>query len=169
MTPEDVAAIRAESAAAPHPTEWPYDRMLALCDALEAAWAERDVDELRLNKKLVANCDCAPFDLEDEMGNPVCVCPAGDNCKAVQANERQRRLAESRRAELATSWGEEKQRQYVAERERAERAEAEHLNQVRLNLKMDAALARVRAAMDETDPDGDGFPEVRAAIEGYNQ
>lgn len=33
-------------------------------------------------------------------------------------------------------------------RERAERAEAEHLNQVRLNLKMDAALARVRALCD---------------------
>jgi hypothetical protein len=60
---------------------------------------------------------------------------------------------------------------WTQERERAERAEAEHLNQVRLNLNMDAALARVRLLIE-----GNGYfrlnhytitaGELRAALEG---
>lgn len=41
MTPDDVAAIRAEMAFAPEDGIHP-ERVCALCDALEAAWAERD-------------------------------------------------------------------------------------------------------------------------------
>lgn len=41
MTPEDVAAIRADV----HPFARSETTILALCDALEAAWAERDASD----------------------------------------------------------------------------------------------------------------------------
>ncbi len=175
MTPDDVDARRLhqvrENLVGRDDTD--DDTVLALCDALEAAWAERD-EITRLSLQIIqdrnrelADCECRPMNFEDEAGNPVCVCPAGDGCKVTQDRERQARAIESNRlAEIESL------------RERAERAEASleatrnwlTLEQAAVE-ERDAALARVRALCDQAATHGGTVATyaIRAAIEGDNQ
>jgi hypothetical protein len=146
MTPDDVAAIRAQAKAGY--AIGPF-HVMALVDALEATWAEmqrlRSLAQGWQNIAAQEATKAARFEAVAER-------PERDTLNIA-----------AQYAQNADYW-----------RERAERADAEHLNQVRLNLKMDAALARVRAVCDEMesfccDTSPDWAADIRAAIEGDDQ
>lgn len=133
MTPDDVTAIRAHYSVSP-------GECRALCDALEAAWAERD----------------AKFP-----GAPILSAEYMRMQERAERAEAEKETAKAALASVLADW--------MREQQRAERAEAEHLNQVRLSLKMDAALARVRAIIDHNGESRSGSAltsDIRAAIEG---
>lgn len=162
MTPEDVAAIRERGAVVARISD-----VLDLCDALESAWEQRDEwkashihwrTEFKAMRERAERAELLVRKRESEL-DYWRECAERDEWKNELAGSEGLRN------------GNLQEREYW--RERAERAEAEHLNQVRLNLKMDAALARVRALCEELhDTDEivtEAYDRLRAAIEGDNQ
>lgn len=140
MTPDEVAEIRTsiEAFGLGYMTA---ERMLALCDALEAAWA--------------ALVDLQAWaDHESERA---------DRAEEASANERQKVV--NLTAELAVV------NDHLSDViERAERAEADVESLQRQNDKLDEALARVRALCDEPARQVPfatvSVQKIRAAIEG---
>lgn len=145
MTPDDVAAIREDI----YFGERLAEHALALCDALTAAWAERDnwVTQYRMR--------CRHLDDAEERAEQAEAGQWFDHATTwQQAYEGQRERAE-RAEQLANIW------------HAAIHPDTQPADKVRA----EAALARVRELCDLAERYGDHLlpREVRAAIEGDNQ
>lgn len=148
MTPEDLDAIRAETSE----FEWGYaypvrDKILALADALEQAWSERDAAK-----------EC-------------------ESLQRLSADRLLRKAQESATWEAAVGDWKRVATEWRERAERAEASldfeRAEYRMNYEAKCSAEAALARVRAVCDTGDEPFQGNSvrtwEIRAAIEGDQQ